>query len=149
MKKNYVVIKEENFDGSPSEVILGVFTSKRLAQAFIDSFHYVDWIQLRIEVHFLNPFESELRQGYKCFLVRMTREGQVNEAGISDPPLVPLCDEFLHVPPVGFDAYGNLYCNCYAEDLDHSIEICNKERLNLIAQNKWPQSKKYEEALFS
>jgi hypothetical protein len=140
MKKVYAVIREEDYDGCPSQDIMGIFTEKESAQKFIDSFDHAEGRTIRIEEYLLNPFQAELEHGLKCYFLRMKKDGIAFEVGRADtPPNTRLDLDPRLFPKFGFDVNGDLYCRTYAKDEKHAIRICNKKRLSLIAQNKWPQ----------
>lgn len=139
MERVYLVTEQgTDFTDCGSSNIMGIFTNRDLAQSFVDSFENLPERKISIEVHSLNPNKAELKQNYKCYLIRMTRDGEVVEKTISDlPPFLSCVEKPYDATPVGFDCNGDLYYNTYARDIDHAVDICNKERLQLIAQNKW------------
>jgi hypothetical protein len=145
-----IVTEVENFDGYPSKEIAGIFTELESAQVFIDSFDHYEGRTIRIEEYILNPFLTELRYGYNCYFLRMKKDGECFEVGLADsPPNTCLDYDPNWFPKFGFDVNGDLFCHTYARDEQHAVKICNKERLQLIAQNKWPQDYKPIETVYS
>ena len=124
MKKIFVVTSGEYSDYS----ISGIFSTKQLAQKYIDSFGNRDVYSSfnKIEVHNLDPFEIELRDGYKPYFLRMDKDGNV-----SDIKVVTSSHGFDdRTGGDGFDINGRMYVYVYAENEIHAIKICNEKHLD-------------------
>lgn len=109
-----------------------VFTTRELAQAFIDSFEKSFYIEIRIEERILNPKEKEIRKGFKAYFVRMTKKGQVKDCYHSKSSYC-----FVEGKTFSFDIDDNLYCHVFAKDDKHAIKIVNEKRGQLIALDRW------------
>lgn len=109
-----------------------VFNSRELAQKFIDVFSHGSYNEMRIEERVLNPKEKEIRQGFKPFFVRMTKEGIVKECVIEDS-IYGFMGNINH----NFDLKDNLYNHVFASSEEHAIKATNELRGMIIAANKW------------
>lgn len=113
--------------------VCAVFTEKPLAEKYIDSFKENSYEAFRIENYPLNPYQYELKNDYKPFFLRMTKEGNCTEINVKDSSY-GLEDENVDV---GFDIHKNMYISVFAKDETHAIKIANEKRVQLIAENSW------------
>lgn len=123
-EKIYVVT-----DGNYSDYrIMGVFDSKEKAELYIDSFYG------RIEEYVLNPYNEELKNGFKSFAVYMNINGSTEKYGIK-------CGNGSTNDNSFFNYYGDdeiyLIANMWAKDEQHAIKIANERRVQYIANNTW------------
>ncbi len=112
--------------------VCGVFTDKKLAQKYIDSFVKI-YKEFRIENYTLNPYQHELKNDYKPFFLRMTKEGNCTEIRIKDSSY-GFEEENIYF---GFDIDKDLCISIFAKDEKHAIKIANEKRVQLIASNRW------------
>lgn len=113
--------------------VCAVFTEKALAEKYINSFKGNPYEAFRIENYALNPYGYELKNDYKPFFLRMTKEGNCTEINIKDSSY-GFEDEDTGM---GFDINKNMYISIFAKDETHAIKIANKKRVQLIAENHW------------
>lgn len=113
--------------------VCAVFTEKALAEKYIDSFKGNSYEEFRIENYTLNPYQYELKNDYKPFFLRMTKEGNCTEINVKDSSY-GFEDEDIDV---GFDIHKNMYISIFAKDETHAIKIANEKRVQLIAENRW------------
>ena len=131
MSKIYLVSSGEYSDYG----IDGIFTTKELAEKFIKSFDIENsYDEINIEVRTLNPYEKELRQGFKAYFVRMSKKGKTISVNNTENAF-----GFDSYDSDGFDVRNNLISHVYAKDKKHAIKIVNEKRTKLIALNKYPQ----------
>ena len=132
MKNIYIVTVGDYSDYR----ICGVYSSKKMAQKYIDSFKYCAFNEFRIEKYPVNLFVDFLNSGYIAFSVRMKKDGQVLEVEHVD-------NEYLFTSrcarPFDFDVRNNLICGVFAKDEKHAIKIVNERRAQAIANNQWPE----------
>ena len=113
--------------------VCAVFTEKPLAEKYIDSFKGNSYEAFRIENYTLNPYHYELKNDYKPFFLRMTKEGNCTEINVKDSSY-GFEDEDVDF---GFDVNKNMYISIFAKDETHAIKIANEKRVQLIAENRW------------
>lgn len=113
--------------------VCAVFTEKTLAEKYVNSFRETHFGKLEIEECTLNPYQHELKKGYKPFFVRMTKGGDCIEVYIENTT-VGFKKGGVNV---GFDYFGNIYINTFAKDEAHAIKIANEKRVQLITENGW------------
>ena len=113
--------------------VCAVFTEKALAEKYIDSFKGNSYDEFRIEKYTLNPYQYELKHGYKPFFLRMTKDGNCTEINVKDSSF-GFEDEDIDV---GIDVNKNMYISIFAKDETHAIKIANEKRVQLIAENRW------------
>jgi len=113
--------------------VCAVFTEKALAEKYIDSFKGNSYEQFRIENYTLNPYQYELKNDYKPFFLRMTKEGNCTEINVKDSSY-GFEDEDIDF---GFDVNKNMYISIFAKDETHAIKVANEKRVQLIAENRW------------
>ena len=113
--------------------VCAVFTEKALAEKYIDSFKGNSYEEFRIENYALNPYQYELKNDYKPFFLRMTKEGNCTEINVKDSSY-GFEDEDIDF---GFDVNKNMYISIFAKDETHAVKIANEKRVQLIAGNRW------------
>lgn len=107
--------------------VCAVFTEKPLAENYIDSFKGNSYEIFRIENYTLNPYQYELKNDYKLFFLRMTKEGNCTEIKVKDSSY-GFEDEDIDV---GFDIHKNMYISIFAKDETHAIKIANKKKSSI------------------
>lgn len=124
MEKIFIVTSGEYSDYK----IMGVFDSKEKAELYIESFHG------RIEEYNLNPYNEQLKNGFKSFQVHMNIKGSTEKYGVN-------CGNGNHDDNWFADNYENneihLVANMWANDEKHAIKIANERRVQYIANNTW------------
>lgn len=112
--------------------VCAVFTDKKLAQKYIDSFEKA-YDEFRIENYKLNPFSKELKADYKPYFLRMKKDGTCTEIYVKDSSYGFESEDL----DVGFDIHKDMYLSVFAKDEKHAIKIANEKRVQLIAENRW------------
>lgn len=129
MKKVYIVTSGKYSDYG----ICGIFTTKKLAHSFINSFNeHTDFND--IEEYELDPYKIHLESGNKPYSLCMDIEGNTCHIEQSD-----LSHEF-NGPMI--EIYFSrdrkwMYVNCFAKNETHAIKIANEKRAQYIASNTW------------
>ena len=112
--------------------VCAVFTDKKLAQKYIDSFEKA-YDEFRIENYKLNPFSKELKADYKPYFLRMKKDGTCTEIYLKDSSYGFESEDL----DIGFDIHKDMYLSVFAKDEKHAIKIANEKRVQLIAENRW------------
>lgn len=112
--------------------VCAVFTDKKLAQKYIDSFKE-GRKRFSIENYKLNPFSKELKADYKPYFLRMKKDGTCIEIYIKDSSYGFEGED----NDIGFDIHKNMHLSVFAKDEKHAIKIANEKRVQLIAENRW------------
>jgi len=128
MAKCYLVTSGEYSDYG----VDGAFSSRENAQLWIDAHPRDDRPRFDIEELPLDPLVSELREGFRPYLVRMARNGDVSQVGTDEMPNGSPIDQ-------GFDIHQNLFMWVLARDVQHAVKIVNEKRAQIIAENRWPE----------
>ena len=123
----YLVTRGDYSDYS----VVAVFTEKKLAEKYIDSFKKSQYSEFRIEVYTLNPHEEQLKKDYKPYIVRMAKNGYVIQIDILESHYN------LDNPNIKFDVNNYMVLYLFAKDKKHAIKIANEKRGQLIALNRW------------
>ena len=113
--------------------VCAVFTEKALAEKYIHSFKGNSYEEFRIENYTLNPYQYELKNDYKPFFLRMTKDGNCTEIYVKDSSYGFEGEDI----DFGFDVNKNMYISIFAKDEKHAIKIANEKRVQLIAKNRW------------
>lgn len=122
MKEIYIVSSGQYSDYG----IDGVFSTKELAQAYIDSFSKKDgWDEMDIEIWELDPHKEDLHNKRKVYFVSMTQNGEVLNVRIDSSAYGIKYKDSRD----GLDANGNFYTHCFADDEKHAIKICAERKL--------------------
>lgn len=111
--------------------VTAVFTEKKLAEKYINSFKKSNYDEFRIEVYILNPHEEQLKKDYKPYFVRMAKDGKVKDIYIQESHYN------LDNLNIKFDINNNMYISIFAKDEKHAVKIANEKRGQLIALNRW------------
>lgn len=106
---------------------------RHLLKILFDSFKGNSYEEFRIENYTLNPYQYELKNDYKPFFLRMTKEGNCIEINVKDSFTVLKIEDIN----VEFDIHKNMYISIFAKDETHAIKIANEKRVQLIAENRW------------
>ena len=130
MKKVFLVTRGDYSDYR----VCAVFSDEKLAQKYIDSFN-LTYDEFKIEEYELDIYKNELRENYKPFFLRMTKEGNCTEIRIQKESY-SFEDGKIDI---GFDKDKNMYISIFAKDEKHAIKIANEKRAQLIAENNWKQ----------
>ena len=128
LKEIYIVTSGEYSDYD----ICAAFTDKELAEKYAKTFNN-RYDEHRVETYPLNIFSKELKEGYKPYFLRMTKEGVCTEIEIKDNSYGFDSENLQY----GFDIQMNLHISIMAKDEQHAIKIANEKRVQLIANNKW------------
>jgi hypothetical protein len=132
MNKVFVVTS-----GSYSDYrIDAIFTTRELAQSFIDDFKAHDWRQMDIEEWDLDPNKTHLKQNRKPYFLRINKKGDVTDLEVADSAYgfeqdIPDA-EISYTPNL---EWMNIYC--FAADDDHAVKIAGEKRSQILAANIW------------
>lgn len=137
MNQVYIVTQSITSDGRDSTDILGVFTTKKLAELFINSYSKIPGSSMEINTQTINPFKVQLKQGLKYYFLRMTTEGKADDIELC--PYTPQEETVPYSNHVSFGLDNILLCYCFAKDEKDAIRICNEERMKILDENKWPK----------
>ena len=108
--------------------IIGIFNSFEKAEIYHQTFKKNDDIN-PIEEHNLNPYQYELKNGYKSYTIEMKRNGDIVK-------ITKLSGLQTTEPYVTYNRQSMIHI-CVAKDEKHAIKIANEKRAILIAYNKW------------
>lgn len=117
--------------------ICAVFDNRELAQSYIDALDE-GFEGMDIEEWNLNPYELDLTKGRKSFFVRMTKEGKAYDIQTPTSSYNLESGDYN----VGFCMEGDMHMSLFADDEKHAIKIVNEHRVQLIANNQWPEKQK-------
>ncbi len=132
----YVVTSGEYSDYS----IEAVFSTDENAQLFIDRVSDPDEVEddasyrPRIEEWPVDPEIGTLREGKRCYFVRMSRCGDVLESA-SDPSSYGFREARKGDH---WDIQGNLAIHVFAQDEEHAVKIAGDRRSRALAENRRP-----------
>jgi hypothetical protein len=130
MEKIYVVTRGEYSDYG----ICAMFTEKKLAQAFIDSFKIDGYGGFNdIEEYELNPYKNDLKAGRKAYSLRMNVEGNTTDVEQADSTYG--FNSSIGISFTHNKEWMNVFC--FAKDETHAIKIANEKRVQYIAANAW------------
>jgi hypothetical protein len=137
MKKVYLLIEYFNFEGEEISEVLGIFTSKKIAKLYLES--YCKGPCSRVEIHEepVNPFKAELIKGLKYYFLRMTKEGKVYDLGLA--PFAPMKEINPYLKNIGFCLQNNMFYKVFARDEKDAIDKCNEQRMKILSKNEWPE----------
>jgi len=116
-----------------SYCIVALFTTRDLAQRFIDSFMAKD-DSAEIEEYDLNPNGISMRKNIFPFLVEMGKSGNIIRCNVTNDSF-----GFSDNEHSVFIRHNELSisCRCWAKDEKHAIKITNEKRTQLIALDRW------------
>ncbi len=127
--------------------IRGVFSTKELAQQFIEIFgepKIPTVYKMRVEEYVIDAAENQLRAGLKPYYIEMERDGRVIHLGINPLWQIGKCESFTLVERDRFVRSWFLRLYTLATDRDDLIRIANEKREQLIAQNIWQEPQQTE-----
>jgi len=131
MNKVYVVTSGQYSDYG----IDAIFTTKELAEKFIDSF-LKNYNEMEIEEWDLNPNEQHLKQNRKPYFLRINKEGNVSDVEQRDSSFgfkqnIPVCNTSY--------THDKLWLNveCFADDESHAVKIAGEKRTQILASDSW------------
>lgn len=113
-----------------------IFSTKELAQKFVDSFNSERWDKLDIEEWDLDPNSQHLKQNRKPFFLRIDKSGQVTEIE-SASSTFGFRNE-MKEPSISYTKnleLMNIYC--FADDEKHAVKIASEKRSQILAANLW------------
>lgn len=128
-KKIYIVTAGEYSDYG----IIAPFSSKQLAEKFIESCKWSEWDCPRIEEYYIDRFGGSISKGHTPYFVQMKRNGDIVKVDQANSTYFMKTEKVCKINIV-----GELYTYCYAKDAHHAIKIANERRTQLIATNQWP-----------
>jgi len=142
MKKVFVVNEyvKENVDPigqTERGVVRGIFTTRELAQKYIDAGNPSQPFEYHIEKYALNPWQIDIENGKRPYFIRMNKYGKVLEMSWTDIEL-GYPDENDSFCNVGIDVYSNLYYHSFAESEQQACEVCELIRQAILADGNWP-----------
>ena len=105
-----------------------IFDDIEIAKLYQKAFRCDD-----IEEYELNPHTEELKQGYKPYFVRMSKNGDLID--------IEECGS-CYEPATHLDINNNMYTQCMATSKEHAVKIANERRAMLIASDKWNENHK-------
>lgn len=119
--------------------INAVFSTKELAQKYIDAFEKQSFEGFDIEEWELNPFATDLSKGRKPFNILMDIDGNVEKIE-SKPSYFFFNERISYIN--AHQAYWNnekdlLQIAIFANDETHAVKIANEKRTQIIALNRW------------
>lgn len=116
--------------------IVGAFSTKEKAQEVIESFNRSSGRRgdfNDIEELVIDELSENVSDGRSLCFIRIDRDGNTSDFGF--PGHTYSLNE-----KQGLDTRGNLYVYCFARDKEHAIKIANERRVQMIANNEWPDS---------
>ena len=134
MGKNtvYVVTSGEYSDYG----IDAIFSTRELAQSFIDAFKADKWHEMDIEEWDLDPNSTHLKQNRKPYFLRINKRGDVSDLEVADSSYGFKKD----LPEAEISYTANLEwmnINCFADDENHAVKIAGEKRSQILAANLW------------
>ena len=132
MNKVFVVTS-----GSYSDYgIDAIFTTRELAQSFIDAFEADKWHEMDIEEWDLDPNKTHLKQNRKPYFLRINKKGDVSDLRLADSAY-----GFKQDMPEAEISYTHnlewMNINCFADDENHAVKIAGEKRSQILAANIW------------
>lgn len=132
MNKVFVVTS-----GSYSDYgIDAIFTTRELAQSFIDAFKTDKWNEMDIEEWDLDPNKKHLKQNRKPYFLRINKKGDVSDLSLADSAY-----GFKQDMPEAKISYTHnlewMNINCFADDENHAVKIAGEKRSQILATNTW------------
>ena len=132
MNKVFVVTSGEYSDYG----IDAIFSTRELAQNFIDAFKADKWHEMDIEEWDLDPNEKHLKQNRKPYFLRINKEGKVTDLEVADSSYGFKQD----IPEAEISYTANLEwmnISCFADDENHAVKIAGEKRSQILAANLW------------
>ena len=113
-----------------------IFTTRELAQSFIDAFKADKWKEMVIEEWDLDPNKIHLKQNRKPYFLQINKKGDVSYLR-----LVNSSYGFKQDMPEAKISYTHtlewMNINCYADDENHAVKIAGEKRSQILAANVW------------
>lgn len=134
MEKNtvYVVTSGEYSDYG----INAIFSTRELAQSFIDAFKADKWHEMDIEEWDLDPNSKHLKQNRKPYFLRINKRGDVSDFEVADSSYSFKKD--LPEAEISYTAnFEWMNINCFADDENHAVKIAGEKRSQILAANLW------------
>lgn len=132
MKKVFVVTSGEYSDYG----IDAIFSTRELAQSFIDAFKANKWYEMDIEEWDLDPNKTHLKQNRKPYFLRINKKGDVSDLSLADSSYGFNQDmpeaEISYTPNLEW-----MNINCFADDENHAVKIAGEKRSQILAANLW------------
>lgn len=119
--------------------INAVFSTREKAERYIDLFCAKNgYDEAGIEEWELDPYEKEMREGIRAYMVHMDEDGNVTSLRLSGAPIGE--SSFVRLPDNIANYSGNrFYGSIHARDEEHAVKIANERRLMLLAQPGFPE----------
>lgn len=131
MNKVFVVTSGTYSDYS----IDSIFTTRELAQSFIDSFNS-EWNTMEIEEWDLDPNKNHINQKRKPYFLRINKNGDVSDLELSDN-----ASGFKQDMPQAEISYTRdlewMNIKCFARNKNHAVKIAGEIRAQILANNSW------------
>ena len=112
-----------------------IFTTRELAQSFIDAFEAVKWHEMNIEEWDLDPNKTHLKQNRKPYFLKINKKGDVSDLRLADTY------GFKHDMPEAEISYTYnlewMNINCFADNENHAVKIAGEKRSQILAANLW------------
>lgn len=137
-KKVYLLTCGEYSDYS----IIGVFSSRKLAEKAQKTLGPLYWDPIRIEEWTVNPInEEQLNAGLKPYRVFMKQNGDADVVGVAVPSELDVIGKvrFTNTRNWWDENDNELLLDMYvmARDEKHAVKIVNEKRAQIIAMNRW------------
>jgi hypothetical protein len=129
MAKVFIVTQGDYFENR----ICAVFSDKTLAEKYVLAFGDLCGSALSVEEWDLDPFAGQLQQGFKPYLIKMNKQGQMLD-------LAPQTLPFADADSFCFDIQNNLQLKLFASDQEQAESAANLKRAGLIASGRWPEN---------
>lgn len=132
MIKVFVVTSGEYSDYG----IDAIFTTRELAQLFIDAFNKNEWREFNIEDWELNPNETHLKQNRKAYFLRINKKGDIVDLEVADTAYG--FKQNISDAEISYTK-NNEWMNirCFANDDAHAVKIAGEKRAQILASNLW------------
>lgn len=129
MAKVYIVTSGDYFETR----ICAIFSGRKLAEKYIRSFGDLCGGSLQVEEWELDPFAGQLKQGFKPYQIKMSKQGRMLELA---PQALPFSDN----DSVCFDIQNNIQLKLFARDLKQAQRTANIKRAVMITSGRWPEN---------
>lgn len=132
MNKVFVVTSGDYSDYG----IDAIFSTRDLAQAFIDAFKANKWHEMDIEEWDLDPNKIHFKQNRKPYFLRINKKGDVKDLEVADSAYGFKQD----IPDAEISYTANnewMNINCFANDENHAVKIAGEKRAQILAANSW------------
>lgn len=124
--------------------IIGIFSTRKKAEEMLNEMYHKS--DVRISEFELNPFQKQLQEGLKKYVVSMKRNGDIEEEIRRDITNTYYEDtgnqwgriytkEIANAPIEGYKY--TFITSVWAKDEKHAVKIVNEKRMILIAEGEW------------